>query len=212
MSSSRLAAGMARRAAGITTIGNSNRLILRQQSSSSRTCGGGGGSAARGTVAALGAAAAISAAAGTALVVAEGGAGGGGGGGGGSPAETGGGAWGRRGMSQGKYYALKQGEAGVGETVQGEDDKFFDPDYEYLMVRVSTLLYIHSSSSHAVVLSSRRLLLRPCIRLRFARPHCSCVPSLLPVFGPSGYERSGSCCDSSAPVTKGGTMLVPVCA
>ncbi|CAN0036717.1 unnamed protein product, partial [Ectocarpus fasciculatus] len=97
-------------------------------------CGGGGsggGSAALGTVAALGAAAAISAAVGTALVVAEGGAGGGGGGG--SP-ETGGGAWGRRGMSQGKYYGLKQGQAGAGETVQGEDDKFFDPDYEYLMV------------------------------------------------------------------------------
>ncbi|CAM9279723.1 unnamed protein product [Ectocarpus sp. 12 AP-2014] len=37
-------------------------------------------------------------------------------------------------MSQGKYYGLKQGDAGAGETVQGEDDKFFDPDYEYLMV------------------------------------------------------------------------------
>ncbi|CAM9394313.1 unnamed protein product [Ectocarpus sp. 6 AP-2014] len=142
MSSSRLAAGMARRAAGLSTIGNSNRLILRQQSSSSSSSrskcgggGGGGGSAALGTVAALGAAAAMSAAVGTALVVAEGGAGGGGGGGGGGgPAETGGGAWGRRGMSQGKYYGLKQGDAGAGETVQGEDDKFFDPDYEYLMV------------------------------------------------------------------------------
>ncbi|CBJ49277.1 conserved unknown protein [Ectocarpus siliculosus] len=71
---------------------------------------------------------------GAAAAVAAARGGGGGGGGGGGPTETGGGAWGRRGMSQGKYYGLKQGDAGAGETVQGEDDKFFDPDYEYLMV------------------------------------------------------------------------------
>eukprot|EP00904_Undaria_pinnatifida_P003812 jgi/Undpi1/13431/HiC_scaffold_8.g03090.m1 len=47
--------------------------------------------------------------------------------------ESGGGAWGRRGMSQGKYYGLKKEEAD-GMTVQGEDDKFFDADYAYLMV------------------------------------------------------------------------------
>lgn len=49
--------------------------------------------------------------------------------------ESGGGAWGRRGMSQGKYYGLKKEEAD-GMTVQGEDDKFFDADYAYLMVRM----------------------------------------------------------------------------
>eukprot|EP00903_Cladosiphon_okamuranus_P010423 g9859.t1 len=90
------------------------------------------------SVAALGAGAVVAAgaaaAAGTALVLAEGSKSGGGGRGGGGSVETGGGAWGRRGMSQGKYYGLKKGEAGEGETVQGEDDKFFDPDYEYLMV------------------------------------------------------------------------------
>lgn len=80
-------------------------------------------------------AAAAAAAAGTALASAEGSSKSEGGGGGGGSVETGGGAWGRRGMSQGKYYGLKKGEAGEGETVQGEDDKFFDPDYEYLMVR-----------------------------------------------------------------------------
>lgn len=50
--------------------------------------------------------------------------------------ETGGGAWGRRGMTQGKYYgvAKKTGEGSDAEPVQGEDEKFFDPDYEYLMV------------------------------------------------------------------------------
>lgn len=58
--------------------------------------------------------------AGASLVVAEGG-------------ESGGGAWGRRGMSQGKYYGLKK-EEGDGMAVQGEDDKFFDADYAYLMV------------------------------------------------------------------------------
>lgn len=57
---------------------------------------------------------------GASLVVADGG-------------ESGGGAWGRRGMSQGKYYGLKK-EEGDGMTVQGEDDKFFDADYAYLMV------------------------------------------------------------------------------
>ena len=36
-------------------------------------------------------------------------------------------------MSQGKYYGLKK-EEGDGMTVQGEDDKFFDADYAYLMV------------------------------------------------------------------------------
>ncbi|CAM9792779.1 unnamed protein product [Scytosiphon promiscuus] len=144
---SRLVSRVARRAAvgpapSSSSASTANRLpLLNQQSSLKRrssssaaqrtgTCGV--GSAALRAAAALGAAAA---AAGATLVVAEGRKeeGGGGGGGGGSP-ETGGGAWGRRGMSQGKYYGLKKGEASEGETVQGEDDKFFDPDYEYLMV------------------------------------------------------------------------------
>lgn len=154
---SRLAARVARRAAGPTRTavgGNTNRLVRQQgptltstrRSSSSASSGSSDSSNATSSlagVAALGAGAvlaAAAAAAGTALAVAEGGKSEGGGGGGGGSVETGGGAWGRRGMSQGKYYGLKKGEAGEGETVQGEDDKFFDPDYEYLMVRL-VLLY-----------------------------------------------------------------------
>eukprot|EP00752_Nemacystus_decipiens_P008897 g7942.t1 len=148
---SRLAARLARRAAGPTStavVGNTNRLLREQdlisasarRSSSSASYGSSDGSNASSSlagVAAMGAGAvlaAAAAAAGTALAVAEGGKSEGSGGGGGGSVETGGGAWGRRGMSQGKYYGLKKGQAGEGETVQGEDDKFFDPDYEYLMV------------------------------------------------------------------------------
>lgn len=58
----------------------------------------------------------------------------------GSTPESGGGAWGRRGLSQGKYHHLKKGDASHGEEVQGEDDKFFDPDYEYLMVRLPVVI------------------------------------------------------------------------
>lgn len=48
--------------------------------------------------------------------------------------ESGGGAWGRRGSSHGRYYSPK-GEDGESSTMPAEEDKFFDPDYEYLMVR-----------------------------------------------------------------------------
>lgn len=50
--------------------------------------------------------------------------------------ESGGGAWGRRGSSHGKYYTAKR-EDGDNATMPGEEEKFFDPDYEYLMVRDS---------------------------------------------------------------------------
>lgn len=85
--------------------------------------------------------------AGASLVVAEGG-------------ESGGGAWGRRGMSQGKYYGLKK-EEGDGMAVQGEDDKFFDADYAYLMVSgIGSLVhlcccsYIHQVHPDAITNSS----------------------------------------------------------
>lgn len=166
---SRVAARLARRAAGppsASVVGNTNRLVQQQgpttasarrsfsssatsgsSSGGSNTRSGLAGAAAVGAGAVLAATAA--AAAGTALAVAEGSKseGGGGGGGGGGSVETGGGAWGRRGMSQGKYSGLKKGEAGEGETVQGEDDKFFDPDYEYLMVRL--LIYCSDGLSIA---------------------------------------------------------------
>lgn len=47
--------------------------------------------------------------------------------------ESGGGAWGRRGSSHGKYHSPKR-EDGDNAAMHGEEEKFFDPDYEYLMV------------------------------------------------------------------------------